>query len=77
LDPVGYKIALELLVKCGCRNVREAPIRFMCRHAGRSKMNTRERINFIRHLVRLMAFKYLREPLTRRTERNRGAAGAS
>jgi len=28
LNPIGYKIALELLVKCHCRNVCEVPIHF-------------------------------------------------
>jgi dolichol-phosphate mannosyltransferase len=27
LNPVGYKIALELLVKCNCSMIREVPIR--------------------------------------------------
>jgi len=57
LDPVGYKIGLELIVKCGCRGVREIPIRFDRRLHGESKLNLREQINYLRHLRRLFAFK--------------------
>src|SRR5947209_15090856 len=28
LDPVGFKVGLELLLKCGCRKVKEVPIHF-------------------------------------------------
>ena len=28
LSPIGYKIGLELMVKCGCKQVREIPIHF-------------------------------------------------
>ncbi|MDP7574381.1 MAG: polyprenol monophosphomannose synthase, partial [Phycisphaerales bacterium] len=31
LDPVGYKIGLELIVKCRCRHVTEVPIHFSTR----------------------------------------------
>jgi dolichol-phosphate mannosyltransferase len=57
LDPVGYKIALELIIKCGCRAVREVPIRFASRSAGRSKLTLAERWRFFRHLLRLAMFK--------------------
>jgi dolichol-phosphate mannosyltransferase len=59
LDPVGYKIALELIVKCGCRHVREVPIHFADRVKGESKLNLREQINYLRHLARLYRFTLL------------------
>jgi dolichol-phosphate mannosyltransferase len=37
LSPIGYKIALELYVKCGCKRPCEVPIQFGTRHAGESK----------------------------------------
>lgn len=53
LDPVGYKIALELIVRHGWRNVAEVPITFTERAAGRTKLNVREQLRYLRHLWRL------------------------
>ena len=53
LNPVGYKIGLELLVKCGCRNVAEVPIRFEDRVHGESKLSFAEQLRYLRHLRRL------------------------
>lgn len=58
LDPVGYKIALELLVKCRCRHVVEIPITFSDRRYGQSKLNLSEQLNYLRHVIRLLRFKY-------------------
>ena len=58
LDPVGYKIALELIVKCGCRAVQEVPIDFGPRLHGRSKLGLRVRIDYLRHLKRLIDYRY-------------------
>ena len=57
LDPIGYKIGLELLVKGGCRHVREVPIQFRDRLHGESKLNLREQLNYLRHLRRLYLYK--------------------
>lgn len=58
LNPVGYKIGLELLVKCRCRHVIEIPIHFSDRTAGESKLSFREQLNYLNHLKRLADFKY-------------------
>jgi dolichol-phosphate mannosyltransferase len=58
LNPIGYKIGLELIVKCECRNVREIPIFFADRKLGQSKLNIREQFNYIKHLKRLADYKY-------------------
>jgi dolichol-phosphate mannosyltransferase len=58
LNPVGYKIGLELLVKCGCSVIREIPIYFAERQFGESKLNLSEQIKYLRHLKRLLDFKY-------------------
>ena len=58
LSPIGYKIGLELLVKCAPRNVVEVPIRFGARHAGESKLNLAEQINYLRHLRRLYDWRW-------------------
>lgn len=66
LDPIGYKIGLELIVKCGCTDVRELPIRFENRLHGTSKLTLREQVNYLLHLSRLYRFKLgrlLKSPL--------------
>jgi dolichol-phosphate mannosyltransferase len=57
LDPIGYKIGLELLVKAGCRKIAEIPISFRDRLHGHSKLTLTEQINYLRHLLRLYKFK--------------------
>ncbi|MBI1824924.1 MAG: polyprenol monophosphomannose synthase [Planctomycetes bacterium] len=58
LNAIGYKIALELFVKCGCRSPGEVPIEFSIRNAGQSKAGLREGMRFLRHLVSLYWFKW-------------------
>src|SRR6185369_9760502 len=58
LDPIGYKIGLELIVKCQCRNIREVPITFADRVHGESKLNLKEQLNYLRHLSRLYKHRY-------------------
>lgn len=58
LDPIGYKIGLELIVKSRCRNIIEIPIRFRDRMHGQSKLNLKEQLNYLRHLRRLYNFRY-------------------
>ncbi len=57
LDPIGFKICLELLVKSECPNVSEVPIHFSDRADGKSKMNLWEQICYLLHLRRLYWFK--------------------
>lgn len=61
LAPIGYKIGLELLVRCRCRDVREIPIHFADRKLGRSKLSLREQLRYLRHIRRLLVFKYLNQ----------------
>lgn len=56
LDPIGYKIALELIVRHGWTRVVEVPITFSERAAGRSKLNLGEQLRYLRHLARLYRF---------------------
>ena len=57
LRPIGYKIALELLVKGDFRHPTEVPIHFASRRHGESKLSLAEHWRFLRHLCRLYAFK--------------------
>jgi dolichol-phosphate mannosyltransferase len=57
LAPIGYKIALEILVKCRPTPVLEVPYRFEPRLAGESKLGRGEIANYVRHLARLYAWR--------------------
>eukprot|EP00752_Nemacystus_decipiens_P016867 g15099.t1 len=58
LNPIGYKIGLEVIVKAGFERMGEVPIHFTDRQAGESKLNFSEQLRYIQHLRRLMIFKY-------------------
>ena len=58
LNPVGYKIALELIVKCGFANVGEVPIHFTDRIHGESKLTLKEQLKYIQHLRRLYLHRF-------------------
>ncbi len=58
LSPVGYKIALELLVKGNCAQPAEVPFQFAARTAGESKLNLREQLRYLRHLGRLYRYRF-------------------
>ncbi|OGS56031.1 MAG: hypothetical protein A3K60_02690 [Euryarchaeota archaeon RBG_19FT_COMBO_56_21] len=53
LDPVGYKIGLEILVKGKYSKVVEVPIRFANRKAGKSKLGGSEMLRYIDHVSML------------------------
>jgi dolichol-phosphate mannosyltransferase len=57
-DPVGYKILLELIIKCRCRRVLDIPIHFDNRRFGESKLSFKEQLKYIQHLRRLYIYKY-------------------
>jgi dolichol-phosphate mannosyltransferase len=58
LNPIGYKIGLELLVKCRCNRISEVPIAFTDRIHGESKLSLREQLRYIQHIRRLFLYKY-------------------
>jgi len=58
LDPIGYKILLEIIVKCRCKYVFEVPIHFDNRQFGRSKLSFAEQVKYFRHLRRLYMFRF-------------------
>ena len=57
LNPIGYKIGLELMIKCHCRRIREVPIFFAERVYGESKLSFKEQFQYLRHLCRLYLYK--------------------
>ena len=62
LNPVGYKIGLELLVKSRVAKSRarpavEVPIHFASRTRGESKLTIREKLLYLIHLSRMLRFQ--------------------
>lgn len=58
LNPIGYKIGLELMVRGDFDAVKEVPIRFQDRETGESKMNFIQQLRFLRHLRRLYTARF-------------------
>ena len=57
-NPIGYKILLELIIKCRCSRVADVPIHFDNRRFGESKLSLKEQLKYIQHLRRLYIYKY-------------------
>jgi len=53
LDPVGYKILLEVLARGEVRRVAERPYVFLERSEGESKVSAGHYVGYLRHLMRL------------------------
>jgi dolichol-phosphate mannosyltransferase len=58
LNPTGYKIGLELMVRCKCKKIVEIPIQFRDREAGESKLTMKQNLLYLAHLARLYWFMY-------------------
>ncbi|MCI4339152.1 MAG: polyprenol monophosphomannose synthase [Thermoplasmata archaeon] len=56
LAPLGYKIALEVLVKCRPNPLVEIPFVFQPRLAGESKLGGAVARHYVQHIARLYAF---------------------
>lgn len=59
-NPIGYKIALELMCKCRVPRVCEVPIRFGVRDAGESKLTLTQQVRYLDHLSRLYDYCFPR-----------------
>ena len=57
LSPIGWKIGLEIVVRCRPARIEEVPIHFKDRTEGESKLTARECWRYLRHLSRLYAFR--------------------
>jgi dolichol-phosphate mannosyltransferase len=60
IDPLGYKICLELICKCPVQRILEIPIEFAERAHGHSKLTILQQFHYIRHLRRLYTFCCIR-----------------
>ncbi len=57
-NPIGYKIGLELLIKCSCIRPVEVPIHFSDRRLGKSKLSLQEQLRYLKHVRRLYIYRY-------------------
>jgi len=55
LRPIGYKISLEVMLIGHFQHIVEVPYIFEDRSAGKSKLNPRQQVDYLRHLLSLMA----------------------
>ena len=46
--PVGFKIGLEIMVRCDCSRVVDVPITFREREAGESKLSAKQNVEYFR-----------------------------
>jgi dolichol-phosphate mannosyltransferase len=53
LDPIGFKIGLEVILKGKYKQVKEIPYVFTDRTAGTSKLNSGEIINYLKQLSKM------------------------
>jgi dolichol-phosphate mannosyltransferase len=54
LNPVGWKILIEILVRGKYTKVKEIPYKFEKRDYGNSKMSFVEQVNYLKHIFRLV-----------------------
>jgi dolichol-phosphate mannosyltransferase len=54
LEPIGYKILLELIVVTRTQKVVEVPFMFHIREKGKSKLNVKQEVDYLKHLLSLM-----------------------
>ncbi len=67
--PIGFKILMEILVRCRWSKVEEVPLRFDPRAAGISKATLSQGRDFLRHTARLF-WEYRLNGLARRLRRS-------
>jgi dolichol-phosphate mannosyltransferase len=57
LDPKGFKILLEIIIKGKYKNIKEIPITFINRIEGKSKAGTKEIFYYLQNLARYLPYK--------------------
>lgn len=57
-NPLGFKIALEIMVRCRCRRIVDVPIMFRDRVSGKSKLTMRQNVEYLRQLLALYWYLY-------------------
>ncbi len=57
LNPIGFKILMEILIKGEYRKVVEVPFTFGLRKAGESKLSGKTMVKYLKHVYRLMRWE--------------------
>lgn len=58
INATGFKIGLELMVRCRCTRIAETPIVFRDREAGESKLTMKQNVQYLRQLLSLYGDVY-------------------
>jgi dolichol-phosphate mannosyltransferase len=58
IDGIGYKIALEIFVKCRVKKYKEVGFSFASRTVGESKLTGKVIVHYLQHLKKLYTFAY-------------------
>ena len=58
INAMGFKIGLELMVRCRCKTIADVPITFCERVAGESKLSMKQNVLYLRQLASLYVFKF-------------------
>lgn len=58
MNPIGYKILLEILVKGNYNTVKEVPFSIQNRRGGESKLGYRVMLEYLIHVGKLLSYKY-------------------
>ena len=61
LNPIGYKLLLEILIKGKHKRVVEVPYTFKKREVGLSNLNSVNFLKYLVHLIRLYKYKLLKK----------------
>ena len=61
LNPIGFKILLEILSKCKFNQVKEVPYTFTNRLNGKSNLTQKEALDFCIHLYRLFSYDLVKK----------------
>ena len=54
--PLGFKVGLEVMVRCRCTSVEDVPITFRERTAGESKLSAKQNVEYLQQLAGLYWF---------------------
>lgn len=71
INPVGYKILLEILIKGHYHSFAEVGYKFGERRNGNSKLGVSEIIDYLRHLVRLVTWKETHASIRKKIKLNK------
>mmetsp|Transcript_12870 Transcript_12870/g.17788 ORF Transcript_12870/g.17788 Transcript_12870/m.17788 type:complete len:266 (+) Transcript_12870:203-1000(+) len=58
INPIGFKIGLEIMVRSRCKTIKDVPIMFQDRAAGESKLSTKQNFLYLMQLASLYSDKY-------------------